>query len=439
MSQVVFSIWLTQAVTPSERLVASVWVRKRQHMEQTMSQVVFSVWLTQAVTLSRSAWWQVCGCMTDSTWDKPCPKWWLRSGNSLIRLHQEKRHCWIGKNERSLLEVLKTGRGVGEKDALGNLQRLPLPLNVPQWSWHGNDRQSLVCHGQQCKTTWRKTWMWGCIAQPLWMNCRMATWIDAMNRAMLCWTHSQMLYSAQRFFSVMNVPFIAVRATEMWCSGQRRIPISHRSWNIIHHMMIWVGMTSDYLIGPYFFDGPVNAASYLAMLETWLIPQLRDTRTPRWRVTAAWWGTLTLRSFCARYFERTFSRPLDWPWLTDISGTIAMATTQSWPYHTRQFVVGYYQGKSGCASLQQRRFAQSCGRRLSHNYSKNAPTYVKEDMEAHPFVSSIKVHIRMHWTCNQGVLSDSNHGSILVSVRWLLGHPVHTNLQTLPSKPTACD
>jgi len=49
--------------------------------------------------------------------------------------------------------------------------------------------------------------------------------------------------------------------------------------------------------------------------------------------------------------------------------------------------VGYYQGKSGCASLQQqRRFAQSCGRRLSHNYSKNAPTYVTGDMEAHPFV-----------------------------------------------------
>ena len=53
--------------------------------------------------------------------------------------------------------------------------RLPLPLNVPQWSRHGNDRQSLVCHVQQCKTTWRKTWMWGRIAQLSWMNCRMAT------------------------------------------------------------------------------------------------------------------------------------------------------------------------------------------------------------------------------------------------------------------------
>jgi len=40
--------------------------------------------------------------------------------------------------------------------------------------------------------------------------------------------------------------------------------------------MIWAVMTSDYLIGPYFFDGPVNAASYSATLGTWLISQLRD-------------------------------------------------------------------------------------------------------------------------------------------------------------------
>jgi len=40
--------------------------------------------------------------------------------------------------------------------------------------------------------------------------------------------------------------------------------------------MIWAGMTSDYLIGPYFFDGPMNAACYSALLETWFISQLRD-------------------------------------------------------------------------------------------------------------------------------------------------------------------
>ena len=63
--------------------------------------------------------------------------------------------------------------------------------------------------------------------------------------------------------------------------------------------------------------------------------------------------------------------------------------THAHAHHNHQTIrCGYYQGKSGCASLQQqqRRFAQSCGRHLSHNYSKNAPTYVTEDMEAHPFV-----------------------------------------------------
>jgi hypothetical protein len=78
---------------------------------QQQNLVVFSVWLTQAVTLSRSVWCRVCGCMRDSTRDKPCPKWWLRSGNGLLRLH----HCWIGKYERLFLEVLKTGHGVEER------------------------------------------------------------------------------------------------------------------------------------------------------------------------------------------------------------------------------------------------------------------------------------------------------------------------------------
>ena len=151
-----------------------------------------------------------------------------------------------------------------------------------------------------------------------------------MNHAVLCWTHCQMPYPAQRFFSVTYVPSIAVRATEIWCSGQRRIPTSRRSWNIYPpHVMIWAGMTSDYLIGPYFFDGPVNAASYSAMLETWLIPQLRD----RELLDDVWLqhdGAPAHFALAVRdILNERFSRPLDWPWLTDISGTIAMATTQS--------------------------------------------------------------------------------------------------------------
>jgi len=44
------------------------------------------------------------------------------------------------------------------------------------------------------------------------------------------------------------------------------------------HLMVWASMSSDCLIGPYLIDGPVNVASYSAMLETWLIPKLRDSR-----------------------------------------------------------------------------------------------------------------------------------------------------------------
>jgi hypothetical protein len=36
----------------------------------------------------------------------------------------------------------------------------------------------------------------------------MATWIGVVSRAVLCWTHSQMPYPAQRFFSVTNVPSV---------------------------------------------------------------------------------------------------------------------------------------------------------------------------------------------------------------------------------------
>jgi hypothetical protein len=54
---------------------------------------------------------------------------------------------------------------------------------------------------------------------------------------------------------------------------------------------------------------------------------------------------------------------------------------------------------------------------------KNAPAYVTKDMEAH----NIKVHIRIHWTCNQGVLKwfKSSYVSVLVGVRWLLAHSVY--------------
>lgn len=42
------------------------------------------------------------------------------------------------------------------------------------------------------------------------------------------------------------------------------------------HVMLWAGLTSNALLGPYFFTGSVNAETYSDMLEKWVVPQLRD-------------------------------------------------------------------------------------------------------------------------------------------------------------------
>jgi len=94
-----------------------------------------------------------------------------------------------------------------------------------------------------------------------------------MNHAMLCWTHSQMPYPTQRFFSVTNVPSIA---TDMVFWSKENPNFTQELEHNPPHVMIRADITSDDLIGPYFFDGPVNAASYSAMLEMWLSPQLRE-------------------------------------------------------------------------------------------------------------------------------------------------------------------
>ena len=39
--------------------------------------------------------------------------------------------------------------------------------------------------------------------------------------------------------------------------------------------LVWCGITSSEVIGPYFFDGPVTAESYRTMIEDFLLPHLR--------------------------------------------------------------------------------------------------------------------------------------------------------------------
>jgi hypothetical protein len=38
--------------------------------------------------------------------------------------------------------------------------------------------------------------------------------------------------------------------------------------------MMWAGVTSELIIGPYFFDVSVTNESYLELLSHWLIPEL---------------------------------------------------------------------------------------------------------------------------------------------------------------------
>ena len=45
--------------------------------------------------------------------------------------------------------------------------------------------------------------------------------------------------------------------------------------------LVWCGITSSEVIGPYFFDGPVTAESYRTMIEDFLLPHLRRRRVMR--------------------------------------------------------------------------------------------------------------------------------------------------------------
>jgi hypothetical protein len=102
-------------------------------------------------------------------------------------------------------------------------------------------------------------------------------WIDAMTLAVLCWTHthpcakchSKVLFSHEcaiyRSAPDRNVVF--------W--SKENPYFTQEMQHALLDVMIWAGLTSAYLNGPYFFHEPVKAASYLAMLQTWLKPQLR--------------------------------------------------------------------------------------------------------------------------------------------------------------------
>jgi len=163
--------------------------------------------------------------------------------------------------------------------------------------------------------------------------------------------------------------------------------------------MIWAGK-AYYLIGPYFFDRPVNAASYSAMLETWLVTQLRD----RGLLDDVWLQhdgapahfVFSVRDVLTEHFpgrwigrgSPTSPAPLPWPPrspdVTTPNNSCGVLSREEWLRVATTTTI--------CAELCKAPFAQ-----LLQKYSNVC--HIGHGV----CVSSIKMHIRIQWTCNQGV------------------------------------
>ena len=230
----------TSSYSIEERLVASVCVHERQHTGQTMSQVMAAFrerfnkapprraavldWKKRAFAL---------GC------DKDRP----RSGRKTARLEtcSSCRFHWTFPNEVDTETIVRAWCAT-VNIARPHDERLKCEAASPNFrEWTVGWRQGSAL------------WIMPCSAGHI-LRCRIPL------KGSIQWRMCH-LSQCQR-----NVVFWSKENPNFTQELEHNPP----------HVMIWAGMTSDYLNGPYFFDGPMNAASYSALLETWLIPQLRD-------------------------------------------------------------------------------------------------------------------------------------------------------------------
>ena len=226
-----------------------------------------------------------------------------------------------------------------------------------------------------------------------------------MNHVVLCWTHSQMPYPAQRFFSVTNVPSIAVRVTEM-CSGQRRIQISRRSWNIIHrqwwygrvwHQIFWLDLT--FLMGRWMrhlIRHCWRRGSYLSW-ETegsWMTcgcSTMGHPHTSLFMCAMFWTNIFQAAGLAVAYHCHGHHVVLTLPHQTIDCGVLSR---EEW------LRVATTTTTKICAELWKTPFAQLL--------QKCSDVCHRGHGGASVCVSSIKVHVRIHWTCNKAYVSDSN-------------------------------
>ena len=84
-------------------------------------------------------------------------------------------------------------------------------------------------------------------------------------------------------------------------------------------ILVWCGVSANNLIGPYYFDGPVNTDSYLNMLQEFLLPSFRRLRVVRRTVfqqdgAAAHTADRVLEWLHATFGDRVISRRCELVW-----------------------------------------------------------------------------------------------------------------------------
>lgn len=81
-------------------------------------------------------------------------------------------------------------------------------------------------------------------------------------------------------------------------------------------VMVWCGLTSTGIIGPFFYDGSVNAQSYLAMLKEFLWPKVKRRRMYfQQDGAAAHYATIVRNWLDEKFANRWIGRrgPFEWP------------------------------------------------------------------------------------------------------------------------------
>jgi len=233
----------TSSYSIEERLVASVWVHERQHMGQTMSQVMAEFWERfnkappQRVTL-------------------------LNWGKRVFTRGNVKDRPWSWRKTMRLETCAAVAASI-EHSPMKSTRKRSSELGVPRSTMQDHMKKDL--NVRPFRPTFVNELSDGDMDRH-YESCRAL--LDTFSNAVSC---SKVLFSDEcaiyRSARDRNVVFWSKENPNFTQELEHNPP----------YVMIWAGMTSDEMTGPYSFDGQVNAASYSTMLEMCLIPQLRDT------------------------------------------------------------------------------------------------------------------------------------------------------------------